>query len=215
MTRWVVSTVLDVITEIVLVVLPAERSRHLEVDSSRKAQIIVAFSFRLAVAALSITTATTYFDYIHNSTSRAQLAWTVAFEEILVASSLVTASIPCIRGLLLAFESEGLRIRGESLQTPIGSRDGSRQLRSQHSRDNRTWTSTHTQQQRYAQNAEQAIRFNEPVYAVNVTATERQRDHITGRTETDRERFHCDDQHSDSSERMIIRREWKVEVHRN
>lgn len=76
---------------------------------SKKAVVIFLFSFRLVAAVLSIATTVSYFNFLHGTQDSIGLAPTVSWQEALLSSSLVAASIPCLRHFLWAFMSRGLK----------------------------------------------------------------------------------------------------------
>lgn len=112
---------------------------------SKKGIIIFVFSFRLFVAVFSIASIYAYSKFF---TTYARIsigiARTAALQEVLLATSLMTASIPCMRSFLDAFTSTGLMtVHGrnlvsyrppgmsQSLATPRHTHGSRRQLPSQ------------------------------------------------------------------------------------
>ena len=101
-------TTLDVLTEIVILALPIWFISKNQLKASKKRIIVFVFSFRLIVAALSIATTVTYFQYLRGSRLNIGAAQTIVWQEVLLCFSLVSASIPCLRTFLWAFMSTGL-----------------------------------------------------------------------------------------------------------
>lgn len=92
-----------------IIALPVWFVSGVHVKASKKRLIVFVFSFRLLVAAFSIATMVTYFDFLRGSRSEINLVYTVVWQEVLVGFSLISASIPCIRVFLWAFMSMGLQ----------------------------------------------------------------------------------------------------------
>ena len=86
------------------------RGNHLKAkQNSKKSIIVFIFSFRLLVAIFSIATVAAYSQFFGEySRISIGIARTVAWQEILLCFSLMTASIPCLRTFLDAFTSTGL-----------------------------------------------------------------------------------------------------------
>lgn len=78
--------------------------------NSRKSIVVFIFSFRILVAASSLATLVAYRDFFTETNARISIgiARTVAWQEILLCFSLLTASIPCLKAFLDAFRSTGL-----------------------------------------------------------------------------------------------------------
>jgi hypothetical protein len=103
-----VITTLDVITEFLILALPVWFISKNQLKASKKRIVIFVFSFRLLVAAFSIATTVTYFKYLKSVDLSIGMASTIVWQEILLCTSLVSASIPCLRSFLWAFMSTGL-----------------------------------------------------------------------------------------------------------
>ena len=101
-------TALDVFTEIIIVVLPLWFISKNQIKTSKKRVVLFVYSFRLIQAPFSIATIATYFSYLHGERESVDFATTVAWQEIQIGFSLISASIPCLRSFLWAFMSTGL-----------------------------------------------------------------------------------------------------------
>jgi hypothetical protein len=110
MARWKVITALDVVTEVLLLALPAWLVSRNRVKASSKRVVVFVFSFRLVVAAFSLATMSTYFRFLHSGTSRDSIGLvpTVISIEAMLCASLITASIPSLRSFMWAFMSRGV-----------------------------------------------------------------------------------------------------------
>ncbi|KAK5173808.1 uncharacterized protein LTR77_002489 [Saxophila tyrrhenica] len=106
--RWSIITTLDVITELMLICVPMYFVSKNHIKRSKKMIVVFVFSFRLLVATFSIISTVTYLKYIHHQGDATAIAPTVAWQEVLLGFSLVSASIPCLRSFLWAFMSTGL-----------------------------------------------------------------------------------------------------------
>ncbi|KAK3723475.1 hypothetical protein LTR37_001727 [Vermiconidia calcicola] len=160
--RWTVITLLDVLTEISLVALPLWFVSKNNLKASKKGVVVFVYSFRLIVAALSVASSATYLKYLKRSQATSiDAAPTVAWQEVLLGFSLISASIPCLRSFLWAFKSTGLmtvygnygtgsygdttRMPSDRLRDrpspPSQNRDGQQPWRSLASRVSTKWTS--------------------------------------------------------------------------
>ena len=101
-------TTLDVVTEFVILALPVWFISKNQIKASKKRIVIFVFSFRLLVAAFSIATTFTYFKYLKGADLSIGMASTIVWQEVLLCTSLISASIPCLRSFLWAFMSTGL-----------------------------------------------------------------------------------------------------------
>jgi hypothetical protein len=110
MARWKAITALDVVTEVLLLALPAWLVSRNRVKASSKRVVVFVFSFRLVVAAFSLATMSVYFRFLHSGTARDSIGLvpTVISIEAMLCASLITASIPSLRSFLWAFMSRGV-----------------------------------------------------------------------------------------------------------
>lgn len=104
---------LDVATELIFLCLPLWFISKNQIKLSKKRQVVFVFSFRLAVAAFSIVYMVSYVSYLNGHGNTQGIAVSVAWQEILLGFSLLSASIPCLRSFLWAFQSN-------QLQTTLG-----------------------------------------------------------------------------------------------
>lgn len=95
-------------TEFIILALPVWFISKHQIKASKKRIVIFVFSFRLIVAAFSIATTFAYFDYLNGSGLSINAVGMIVWQEVLLGSSLISASIPCLRSFLWAFMSTGL-----------------------------------------------------------------------------------------------------------
>lgn len=79
-----------------------------DLQASKKRIVIFVYAFRLLVIGISVAVTTTYFNFLNNGDDDIDIAPVVAWEEVLLAFSLISASFPCLRSFLWAFMSRGL-----------------------------------------------------------------------------------------------------------
>ena len=110
MARWKAITALDVVTEVLLLALPAWLVSRNRVKASSKRVVVLVFGFRLVVAASSLVTMSIYFRFLHSGTARDSIGLvpTVISIEAMLCASLISASIPNLRSFLWAFMSRGV-----------------------------------------------------------------------------------------------------------
>ncbi|RYC79097.1 hypothetical protein BFJ63_vAg18026 [Fusarium oxysporum f. sp. narcissi] len=102
-TRWAVITAIDIVTEIITWGLVVQLSWSVHTSFARKCQIVMAFSFRLpliAVAAVHLAYSGTY-----PTASEPQFAVTntLLCQQVMVAWSLISASVPNLKNFLKSF----------------------------------------------------------------------------------------------------------------
>ncbi|KAI4162442.1 MAG: hypothetical protein LQ342_003857 [Letrouitia transgressa] len=119
-TRWQVVVAFDVITEILILVVPVDLIWCLQMPSSRKVGIIVSFYIRIPVLAFSI--ARDY--YVHNlmSASDTGLAsrYVIIWQEVELTYSIAAATLMCLRPLIRDFDT-GFGLGGETVRTHAAS----------------------------------------------------------------------------------------------
>lgn len=79
-----------------------------ELKASKKRIVIFVYAFRLLVIAVSVAVTTTYFNFLQNGSDNIDITPVVAWEEVLLAFSLISASFPCLRSFLWAFMSRSM-----------------------------------------------------------------------------------------------------------
>ena len=103
------------------------------IKRSKKIIVVFVYSFRLVVAAFSIAMLASYLQYLDVGRESIGLAPTIAWQEVLMGFSLISASIPCLRTFVWAFYSReaGGRQFGINTSISFGSYYGSNALRGQ------------------------------------------------------------------------------------
>lgn len=170
-----------------------------EIKATKKRVVALAFAFRLFVAGFSIATTVTYLRFLRGGVDSVGLAPTVAWMEVLLCTSLLTASVPSLRSFLSAFLTRGaftmygLDTAGGS-SIPMGSLN-----RSGHA-------SSRNADIKGAGKLESRLRPGWTEYKVDAQGTKAWK---AGRTNAE-----SDSVKSDGSEnQMIIRRQVEFEVH--
>ena len=123
---WIGMTPVDVLTELVVVIVPIWMMVPVQVAISKKAVIVVAFAFRVPVICATIAR----LFYIHPATSSAKDAtWNAVnyniVTECVLCTSIMTACIPCLKPFLDGFESGMMGVSFKD-RMPGGSNSGSR-----------------------------------------------------------------------------------------
>ncbi|KAL1612384.1 hypothetical protein SLS60_000610 [Paraconiothyrium brasiliense] len=100
-TRWIVITALDVVTEIILLVLPAFLVWQLQMKASYKLRVIAAFCFRILVIFFSIFHLGARIKYTDNAQpSPFNIVSTLTWHQTLLAWSLISTTIPNLKAFL-------------------------------------------------------------------------------------------------------------------
>lgn len=79
-----------------------------QLKASKKRIVIFVYMFRLIVIAFSIVTTVSYFNFLRSDENSIAISPVVAWQEVLLGFSLISASFPCLRTFLWAFMSRGL-----------------------------------------------------------------------------------------------------------
>ncbi|KAK1059879.1 hypothetical protein LTR74_012295 [Friedmanniomyces endolithicus] len=204
--RWAVISTYDVLTELLLIILPIWFASKTEISATQKRVVALAFAFRLAVAAFSIATTVTYLQFLRGGTDSVGLAPTVAWMEVTLCTSLLTASVPSLRSFLSAFLTRGTLTMYGVDTVPATSRSGSIPMRSLERSGHATSPSTNGEWTIGAVKPESRLRPGWMEYKVDIQGTKARRD---GRTNAESESVKSDG----SENQMIIRRQAEFEVH--
>ncbi|PPJ53915.1 hypothetical protein CBER1_04636 [Cercospora berteroae] len=107
--RWTIITAFDGLTELIILAMPIWFISKNQLKASKKRIVIFVYMFRLIVIGFSIATTSTYFDFLKTtSNDPIDIAPTIAWQEVSLGFSLISASFPCLRSFLWAFMSRGL-----------------------------------------------------------------------------------------------------------
>ncbi|KXT02841.1 hypothetical protein AC578_5384 [Pseudocercospora eumusae] len=131
--RWAVITLFDGLTELIILAMPIWFISKNQLKASKKRIVIFVYSFRLIVIAFSIATTASYFNFLAHGRNSIDISPVLAWQEVLLAFSLISASFPCLRSFLWAFMSRGLMtMYGNTTASASDPRShmGSMQLRS-------------------------------------------------------------------------------------
>ncbi len=204
--RWTIISTYDVLTELLLIILPIWFASKTEISATLKRVVALAFAFRLAVAAFSIATTVTYLQFLRGGIDSVGLAPTVAWMEVTLCTSLLTASVPSLRSFLSAFLTRGTLTMYGVDTVPATSRSGSIPMRSLERSGHATSPSTNGEWTIGAVKPESRLRPGWMEYKVDIQGTKARRD---GRTNAESESVKSDG----SENQMIIRRQVEFEVH--
>ena len=109
-TFWIAMLPVDILTELAIIIIPVLMMYPVQIASSKKTVILVAFAFRFALIAASIVRIFYLVDYIpsHNFTFRT--INTEILNQVVVSVSITTACIPCLKPFLDVTESGQMAI---------------------------------------------------------------------------------------------------------
>ena len=208
--RWAVITALDVVTEIIIVALPMWFISKNQIKASKKRVVVFVFSFRLISAAFSIATMATYFNFLNGGRTSIGAGPTIAWQEVLLGFSLISASIPCLRSFLWAFMSTGLMTMYGN-ETTAGSKSGSMHLNSHRSQNQSAIMSQNRDNAQPSRSLGNRLRPDWLEYKVGVTSQQRQ-----GRKSAVKNaNVENGSVKSGSSEQMIIHHTTEFEIERS
>ncbi|RKK81986.1 hypothetical protein BFJ68_g17578 [Fusarium oxysporum] len=102
-TRWAVITAMDILTEILTWLLVLKLSWSVNISYIRKCQVVMAFSFRIPLIALSAVHLA--YSATNPASTEPQFAVTKALlcQQIMVAWSLISATVPNLKNFLKSF----------------------------------------------------------------------------------------------------------------
>ncbi|KAJ4129453.1 hypothetical protein NW765_016326 [Fusarium oxysporum] len=102
-TRWAVITAMDILTEILTWLLVLQLSWSVNISYIRKCQVVMAFSFRIPLIALSAVHLA--YSATNPASTEPQFAVTKALicQQIMVAWSLISATVPNLKNFLKSF----------------------------------------------------------------------------------------------------------------
>lgn len=103
--RWQIITAVDIITETLNCCLPWTLVWDLNMTHKVKFQIIVAFSFRLPLLALSAVHLHSFAGYVDSPIPRLAITESLFWLQIIITWSLVSATIPNLRQLIMSFNT--------------------------------------------------------------------------------------------------------------
>lgn len=174
-----------------------------QIKSSKKRVVAFVFAFRLVVAGFAVATAVNYFYFLDGTDDNIGLASTVAWQEVLLATSLISASIPSLRSFLWAFMSREMwHMYGINTEN-ILSGNGSIPMRSL-GKSQRSQNLSHVRSDdANGSTSGSKLRPDWMHYSVDVGR---------GTPKTPRENRASGSMKSDSSEQMIIHRNVEFEV---
>ncbi|KAK5731942.1 hypothetical protein LTS12_027194, partial [Elasticomyces elasticus] len=125
--RWIVVSVLDILSELPLIILPIYLVSKVQMGDSKKRAVSYGFVFRAGYAVrpmaplsptdcasrsmiFAIVQAVTYKRFLNGGRTSIGLVPTLALQEIWLVYSLLSSTVPCLRGFVGAFTTNGLII---------------------------------------------------------------------------------------------------------
>ncbi|KAF2190330.1 hypothetical protein K469DRAFT_561378 [Zopfia rhizophila CBS 207.26] len=101
-------TIVDIITEIVIILLPILPLRNLHMPQKRKFLVLLAFSFRVPNVVTSVMHLKSYSDFIHSGDRGVAIATLVVWQNALLSYNFMSATIPTLKGFMIHFTTGGL-----------------------------------------------------------------------------------------------------------
>ncbi|KAF2817342.1 uncharacterized protein BDZ99DRAFT_431394 [Mytilinidion resinicola] len=119
LTRYKIISTLDVLTELLLVLVPVYLVSHIQMRTRLKFRVVLAFAFRLPVAAFSLLHLVALSRAIHASNSGVALARVTVYQQAQLGYSLISATIPCLKSFVKSFDT-GLGLEVGYSTNPYG-----------------------------------------------------------------------------------------------
>ncbi|KAF2473847.1 uncharacterized protein BDR25DRAFT_256791 [Lindgomyces ingoldianus] len=104
-TRWNIVIALDVISELVMFILPICFLWTLQMTLDLKARVVIAFAFRLPVIAFSILFVRIFTTVQHAPNPGVSISTAIAWQQVTVSYSLISATIPCLKSFIKSFDT--------------------------------------------------------------------------------------------------------------
>ncbi|KIX01115.1 uncharacterized protein Z518_10181 [Rhinocladiella mackenziei CBS 650.93] len=115
--RWQLITAFDVATECILVLISTFNVLPVQLAFALKLQVILAFAFRLPVAAVSIVHLKFVSDYTNSSNPGIALVPVLVLQQVQLCWSLISATIPNLKSFVKSFSSGfGIRLDPSTTQ---------------------------------------------------------------------------------------------------
>ncbi|KAH6883563.1 hypothetical protein B0T10DRAFT_411010 [Thelonectria olida] len=102
-TRWAVITAIDIFTEFLTWLLVVQLSWTVNMSSTRKCQVVMAFSFRIPLIALSAIHLAYFGKYPGSAEPQFAVTNSLLVQQAMIAWSLVSATVPNLRNFLKSF----------------------------------------------------------------------------------------------------------------
>lgn len=118
--RYKLVVAFDVITEVLLVVLPIYLVWSVQMGVKFKLRVVLAFSFRLPVAVLSILFLHYFAESRHSSNPGVSVSAAIIFQQAELGYSLIAATVPCLKSFIKSFDT-GLGLAVTYATHPYGS----------------------------------------------------------------------------------------------
>ncbi|ORY09607.1 hypothetical protein BCR34DRAFT_589210 [Clohesyomyces aquaticus] len=98
--RWSIVTALDVITEVTTLLIPPYLVWQLQMRTSYKLRVVAAFCFRVAIIIFSTMHLNAWIKYTNGEPSPFLIVPVLIWQQTLLATSLITATIPNLKAFL-------------------------------------------------------------------------------------------------------------------
>ncbi|KAF2828274.1 hypothetical protein CC86DRAFT_405279 [Ophiobolus disseminans] len=117
-------TALDVITEVFIMILPIIGFYDTLMPLKRRLAVMVAFSTRLPNIPFSIVHLVAYTEYINNDQQAIDIVSTVTWQNVLLAYSLMSATLPTLKSFTQGFMTAGVSLGYTRDGTTYGASSG-------------------------------------------------------------------------------------------
>ncbi|KAI5461013.1 hypothetical protein BGZ63DRAFT_455119 [Mariannaea sp. PMI_226] len=101
--RWAVITAIDIFTEILTWLLTVRLSWTVNMSVTHKCQVVMAFSFRIPLIALSVCHLAYFSKYPTSAEPQFAVTNSLLFQQAMIAWSLISATVPNLRNFLKSF----------------------------------------------------------------------------------------------------------------
>ncbi|KAM6513683.1 hypothetical protein FALCPG4_016057 [Fusarium falciforme] len=102
-TRWAVITAIDIFIEILTWLLVVQLSWTVSMSLTRKRQVVMAFSFRIPLIALSAAHLACFGKYPGSTEPQFAVTNSLLFQQAMIAWSLISATVPNLKNFLKSF----------------------------------------------------------------------------------------------------------------
>ncbi|KAF2713002.1 hypothetical protein K504DRAFT_461591 [Pleomassaria siparia CBS 279.74] len=111
--RLKVITIIDIVTEIVILLLPIVPLFKIQMSWQRKLIVIIAFSFRILNIYITLMHLFSYTEFVHKKGTGVSIAAPVVWQNVLLSYNFMSATIPTLKGFVAAFLTGGIAYSGD------------------------------------------------------------------------------------------------------
>jgi len=107
-TRWKVVIAYEILTEVAIVTITAIFLTNLQMRLERKSRVLIAFALRLPIIAFAGVSLNYLLRHLSSGRANIDIATSIAWQEAWLSYSIMSATIPTLKGFIKSFTTAGL-----------------------------------------------------------------------------------------------------------